>query len=95
MPKQRSELEAAAGQLILAIQKEWNREMGEGSVPESEAVMHKSHRILQAAKANEIASLLGEQSVAQFLGESWVGLHPRVISAAGKVQFLVTASNRL
>ena len=89
MPKQRSELEAAAGQLILAIQKEWDREIGEISAPESEAVMNTSHLILQAAKANDVASLLGGRSIAQFLGESWVGRHPGVIPAVKKVQLLI------
>jgi hypothetical protein len=89
MPKQRSELEAAAGQLILAVQKEWESDFFEGSGPENESVMGTCHELLQAAKANSIASLLAGRSVAQYLGESWVGRHPRVIPAVKQVQLLI------
>ncbi len=81
MPKQKNEIEAAAGRLISSIQKDWISELGEESAPESEEVMHTSHHLLQAAKANTLASLLDGRTIAQFLGTSWVGRHPRVIPA--------------
>jgi hypothetical protein len=89
MPKQRGQLEAAAGQLISAIQKEWGNEAGELSAPESEAVMHNSHNLLKAAKTNSIDSLLAGRSVAEFLGESWVGRHSGVIPAIKNLQLLI------
>ena len=79
MPKHRTKLEAVAGQLILAIQKEWEGELGEESARETEAIMHTSHDLLNAAKTNTLSSLLAGRSIAQFLGPSWVGRHPRVI----------------
>jgi hypothetical protein len=89
MPKQRTDLEAAAGKLILAIQQEWDREIGEPSAAESEAVMHSSHGLLQAAKSNAIEALLDGRSVAQYLGPSWVGRHPRVSPAIKSVELLI------
>ncbi len=89
MPKQRGELEAAAGRLISAIQKAWGAEAGEESAPESEAVMHTSHGLLLAAKSNALAAELRRRTVAQYLGESWVGRHPSVIPAVRELQLLI------
>lgn len=89
MPKQRGELEAAAGRLISAIQKEWSAEAGEKSAPESEAVMNTSHGLLLAAKSQTLDSELGGRTVAQYLGESWVGRHPNVIPAVRELQLLI------
>jgi hypothetical protein len=82
MPRERSELEKAAGKLISAIQKEWTDEAGLDCAAESEEVMHRSHSLLQAAHGNSFdVSVLNGGSIAQFLGEGWVGRHPRVIPA--------------
>jgi hypothetical protein len=89
MAKQLGELEAAAGRLISAIQKEWIAEAGEDSAPESEAVMHTAHDLLQAAKKQDLNTLFAGRSVAQFLGESWVQRHPAVIPAIRELQVLI------
>jgi hypothetical protein len=78
MPKERSPLEVAAGKLIAAIQKEWTEELGEVSAAESEQVMHASHELLKAAREGSLKSVLGSQSIADFLGRDWVSNHPRV-----------------
>ncbi|MDP9968082.1 hypothetical protein FB547_12263 [Variovorax beijingensis] len=80
MTRSRTPIEAAAGKLIAAIQKEWGVDAGEPESPESENVMHSAHELLQAAsKFGSIASVIGSGSVSTFLGEEWVGAHPRVL----------------
>jgi hypothetical protein len=95
MPKLRTEVEAVAGRLILAIQKEWHNELGEESASESEEIMHTSHYLLQAAKANTLTSLLGGRTIAQFLGSSWVGRHPRVIPTIKEFQVLIKSEGAI
>ena len=89
MPKTRAELEAAAGRLISAVQKEWNAEAGEASASESESVMHTCHELLKSAKAQSLRTLLGGRTVAQFLGEAWVNRHPQVVPALREFQALI------
>ncbi|RSZ37250.1 MULTISPECIES: hypothetical protein [unclassified Variovorax] len=80
MTRSRTPLEAAAGKLIAAIQKEWGIEAGEPGSAESEKVMHAAHGLLQAAaKSGSIAGVIGSGSVSTFLGEQWVQAHPRVL----------------
>jgi len=80
MPRTRSDIEKAAGKLIVAIQKEWTMEMGTPTSGASEQVMHASHSLLQAAKAQgSITSVVGSASVAAFLGAAWVQAHPNVL----------------
>jgi len=67
--------------LISAIQKEWGRELGESNASVSEAVMELAHELLQARSAENIKSILGQRSVAEFLGELWVARHPAVVQA--------------
>ena len=75
----RTPLEAAAGKLISAIQKEWGEEAGRPESAVSEEVMHASHALLQAAtREGSIASALGARTVAEFLGAQWVHEHPKV-----------------
>src|SRR5205085_11149275 len=84
MPRTRSDLEKAAGKLIAAIQKEWTAEMGTPASGASEQVMHTSHSLLQAAKAEgSIAGIVGNGSVASFLGAAWVQAHPKKEHAMG------------
>ena len=78
MTRTKSPLEAAAGKLISAIQKEWFDEIGESSADESEQVMHTSHGLLHGAKTGSIAGVLGGGSVPEFLGSKWVAAHPNV-----------------
>lgn len=75
----RTPLEAAAGKLISAIQKEWGEEAGRPESAVSEEVMHTSHDLLQAAvREGSIAGALGTRTVAEFLGVQWVHEHPKV-----------------
>lgn len=81
MTRSRTPLEAAAGKLIAAIQREWGIEAGEPGSAASENVMHAAHELLQAAsKLGSIASVTGSGSVSTFLGEQWVQVHPKVLS---------------
>lgn len=80
MTRSRTALEAAAGKLIAAIQKEWDIEAGEPGAVASENVMHAAHDLLLAAsKFGSIASAIGSGSVSAFLGAQWVEAHPRVL----------------
>jgi hypothetical protein len=79
MTPQRTAQEAAAGKLISAIQKEWTAELGEPCAHQSEQAMSRAHDLLQAAKAGTVRECLNGQTVAQFLGQSWVMQHARVL----------------
>ena len=79
MSPQRTPIEAAAGKLISAIQKEWTAELGEPCAEQSEHAMNRAHSLLQAAKAGVAGECLQGQSVAQYLGQSWVQQHPAVV----------------
>ncbi|MGE0356206.1 MAG: hypothetical protein AB7P08_04755 [Burkholderiales bacterium] len=89
MPKHRSELEAAAGQLVLAVQKEWERDFDGGDMPSHEAAVSASHELLVAAKSGSIDAVLSGRSVATYLGESWVGRHSMVIPFIKRLQLLI------
>ncbi|MGN8004704.1 hypothetical protein ACTJKQ_16100 [Acidovorax sp. 22279] len=79
MTNSRTELEAAAGKLISAIQKEWHSEAGAPESAASEAVMHSAHELLQASKSGSLATVIGSGSVSSYLGNRWVQEHPRVV----------------
>lgn len=80
MTRARTPIEAAAGKLIAAIQKEWDIEAGEPEAAASESVMHAAHDLLQAASEfGSIANAIGSGSVSTFLGAQWVEVHPRVL----------------
>lgn len=81
MVRNRSALMLAAGQLISAVQKVFIDDMGTEASAESEAVMDRAHLLLQAAKRSEtLTEVLGQNSISQFLGASWVAQHPAVHS---------------
>ena len=63
----------------MAIQKVWNRQLGESSAPISEEVMHKSHALLVQSREEALREL-GGLTVAQYLGETWVRAHPEVMA---------------
>lgn len=76
----RKPIEAAAGKLIAAIQKEWHIEAGEPASAASEDVLHTAHKLLQAAmKFGSIKNVVGSDSVSMFLGENWIQAHPLVL----------------
>lgn len=79
MTHSRTKLEAAAGKLISAIQKEWHCEAGEPESAVSEAVMHSAHELLQASKSGSLATVIGSGPVSSYLGDPWVQEHPRVV----------------
>ena len=74
----RTPIEIAAGKLISAIQKEWTAELGEPRADQSEQAMNRAHDLLQAAKTGTVRECLNGQTVAQFLGQSWVQQHAAV-----------------
>ncbi len=78
MPKERTEIQRAAGKLIAAIQKEWGAELGGSSAEISEHVMGLAHNLLQAPDGPSIIKLLQGRSITDFLGELWVRRHPSV-----------------
>ncbi len=79
MTRKRTPLEAAAGKLISAVQREWGIEIGEPQAVESENVMHNCHVLLQAAKTGSLTFALSGISVTEFLGSNWVTSHPNVL----------------
>ena len=91
MPKNRSEVERAAGKLVSAIQKEWGNDLGETHAEFSEDVVNSAHNLLQAGSADGIRKLLGARNVTQFLGEIWVRRHPAVKSAIESLEALLKA----
>lgn len=80
MPRVRSNIEFAAGKLILAIQKEWTAEAGEPIAIESEEVMNRAHLLLQVAKTGNLQGVLEGRSLHEFLGRAWLKSHVRVIA---------------
>jgi hypothetical protein len=93
MPRKRSELQVAAGKLILAIQKEWRKESGESTSGFSENVMYAAHDFLQAGTLDGIRKLLGPMSVQQYLGEVWVQRHPNVKPAIAVIEGLINRNS--
>ena len=79
MPVEKTKVRKTAGKLVSAIQKEWNRELGEPGAVVSEEVMHNSHGLLQANSASELAAILNGKSVSEYLGVHWVKAHPAVV----------------
>ncbi len=82
-------LEATAGKLISAIQKEWSQESGTSTEDEAEDVTHQSHDLLKGAKTGTIAAALAGGTVAGFIGEAWVASHPGVQPYVAALQRLV------
>ena len=78
MAKDKNKIEIAAGNLISAIQKEWNNEIGEPEAVTSEEIMNKGHDLLKGAKNNNLENVLKGMSVSQFLGDMWVQKHQSV-----------------
>jgi hypothetical protein len=89
MSRTRTAIEVSAGQLILAIDKEWHSELGTSAAEASEDVVGRAHELLQAAKSNSILSSLGGLSIAEFLGPCWVSDHPRVQPAIETLEALL------
>ena len=91
MPKQRTDLEKAAGALISAVQREWVVESGDAGAPVSEEVMHSCHSLLQAAKIEGgLRDKLGGTSVTDYLGRAWVRRHPSVLPAINLLERLLS-----
>lgn len=95
MPKIKSPIEAAAGMLISAIQKEWREELGEPQAEFSEQVINRAHDLLQAAKNNNLSSVLDSLTVKQYLGEIWVRKHQSVIASISHLQALINEMKKL
>jgi hypothetical protein len=90
MPKQRTDLEKAAGLLISAVQREWGFELGDAGAHVSEEVMHHCHSLLRAAKIEGgVRDELGGASVTDYLGRAWVRRHPNVLPAISSLERLL------
>jgi hypothetical protein len=76
MPKERTDMEWAIGQLIVSVQQSWNDEAGLPEADESMAVMRRCHDLLQAAKAGNLADLLRGRTIPRYIGGLWLGTHP-------------------
>lgn len=80
--RQRTPLDAAAGQLISAIQKVGNRQWDDmDRVHFVEAVMNRAHQVLEAAIRDELPQLLAGRSMSQFLDAGWLLSDPGVGTA--------------
>lgn len=89
MPRNRTPLEKAAGKLISAIQREWIAESGTPQADASEAVMHASHSLLQAAALyGSIARVVGDGSVSESLGRNWIDAHPNVLPSVRELEIV-------
>ncbi|WP_218151307.1 hypothetical protein [Roseateles sp. YR242] len=68
--------------------------MSGADADESEQVMHTSHLLLQAAFASgSISSVIGEGSVATFVGQSWVNAHPNVLPYIRSLESIESGSS--
>ena len=92
MPKKRSGVEKAIGKLILAIQKEWRKEIGEPIADTSMAVMDKAHDLLQARSSVAMTKLLRSRTVTQYLGPLWVEDHPSIKRAISNLEQLLKST---
>ena len=86
MTNSRTALEAAAGKLISAIQKQWHSEVGEPESAASEAIMRAAHEHLQASKSRSLATIIGSGSVSSYPGDQWVQQHPSVVPYIAALQ---------
>ena len=82
MTNRRKPLDAAAGKLISAIQKEWGELAGEPGADEAEEVMNRAHELLQASVAGSVHKLLAGRCAREFLDPVWVEMHPAVLPFA-------------
>ena len=79
MPRKRSPVGIAVGKLILALQKECEKVVGEPDAAlAARKVMDRAHRLLEAAQTASVSSLLDGRSVAEYLDPVWVEMHPSV-----------------
>ena len=86
MGRSRTESEIAAGKLVSAVQKVWGQYLGEPGAEVAEEVMNLAHELLKASSAQAMSEILGDRSVAQFLGETWVARHPSVNRAIDNLE---------
>ena len=79
MPRKRSPTQAAAGKLVLAVQRVLTAQLGEVIAKDSEQVMHRAHELLAAVNRGDTMSVLESRSVTAYLGNAWVRAHPEVM----------------
>jgi hypothetical protein len=92
MPRQKSDIERAAGKLISSIQKEWGELLGDSGAEVSEEVMHNSHYLLGAASDGKLKEFLSGRTIEEYLGRHWVRAHPAVRPEIKTLQDLVDAT---
>ena len=86
MPRRKTAADAAAGQLILAVQKVWGRRLGTDQAAAAEAAMNRAHDLHQAARRGTLEHLLGNTTAADFIGRDWIECHPEVKQAVDGLQ---------
>lgn len=91
MPRHRTPIDRAVGRLISAIQKEWLTEHGEPAEV-AEYAMNRVHELLQATKTESVNAVLGNQSLADYLGKLWLRRHPAVMLAVNELESLIRSS---
>ena len=92
MPRNRSDIQRAAGKLISSIQKEWTKLLGCPGAEVSEEVMHNSHKLLGAASDGRLREFLSDRTIEDYLGRNWVRAHPEIRPEIKALQDLVDAS---
>ena len=95
MPKERTEIEAVAGKLISAVQREWGAEAGTPEEKLSEHVLYRAHDLLQAAKTGSLCATLGSHGVAYYLGASWVEQHLSVVPMIKELESLLVQAQHV
>lgn len=92
MPRKRNPVAIAAGKLILAVQKECDRMAGTPELARAQKVMSRARTLLQAAQISSAANLLDGRSVAEYLDQEWVAMHPLVVPDIAAFVAVLSAS---
>jgi hypothetical protein len=91
MPRNRSQVEIAAGKLTSAIQKEWASELGDASAPESERVLHKCQALARSIIEQSHETELAGRTISDYLGTAWLGEHPAVRPAIAALESAIAS----
>lgn len=86
MPREKSDLLRALGQLLTAIQREETRALGTSDWAPTHAALRRAESLYWAAKRAPLAVTLGAQSLRAFVGDDWMARHPRVLPAVQQIE---------
>jgi hypothetical protein len=87
MPRNRTPLQAAVGQLILAIQKEENLVVGDSKLwPSAQSARENADELFACATDPAVLrEKLAGKSVSEYIGAGWLATHPSVRPALAAV----------